>query len=228
MSEGVDRSVIGCDGAAAPVLGPSLFASALAALILLGVAHHITRGFEAWTFDERRLLAVNAGELAAALPQLRTAQNRLWSTPDNAASGPELYLVDFIYTSCPSVCQALGSEFYRLQQRLIHDDLSSRIGLVSVSIDRLRDGVPELAAYARLHKADARQWTIGVPTSDAALAAVLRGFQVVAVDDGQGGFVHNGAIHLVDAKGRLLALYGYEQWPRALEDALAHLKAPPP
>ena len=44
---------------------------------------------------------------------------------------------------------------------------------------------------------------------------------VVAVPDGMGGFVHNGAIHLIDASGTVRGIYDLDQWPQALERALA-------
>jgi protein SCO1/2 len=56
-------------------------------------------------------------------------------------------------------------------------------------------------------------------TRDDALA-LLRSLAVVVVPDGEGGFVHNGAIHLLDERGRLRGLFEFDQWPRAL--AAAH------
>jgi protein SCO1/2 len=48
---------------------------------------------------------------------------------------------------------------------------------------------------------------------------LLASLGVVVVPDGQGGFVHNGAIHLLDERGRLRGLYGFDQWQQALEAA---------
>ena len=44
---------------------------------------------------------------------------------------------------------------------------------------------------------------------------------VVAVPDGFGGFVHNGAIHLIDADGTLRGIFDLDEWPQALERAIA-------
>lgn len=41
----------------------------------------------------------------------------------------------------------------------------------------------------------------------------------MAIPDGEGGFVHNGAIHLLDERGRLRGLFELEQWPQALAAA---------
>jgi protein SCO1 len=49
--------------------------------------------------------------------------------------------------------------------------------------------------------------------------ALLRALGVVVVPDGSGGFVHNGAIHLLDGQGSLRALFDYTRWPEALAAA---------
>ena len=57
---------------------------------------------------------------------------------------------------------------------------------------------------------------------DAALAALLARAGVVVVSDGQGGFVHNAGLHLVDAGGRLTAIF--DTWDsERLRAALAGL-----
>jgi protein SCO1/2 len=48
---------------------------------------------------------------------------------------------------------------------------------------------------------------------------LLRSLGVVVIPDGEGGFVHNGDIHLMDERGRLRGLFAFDQWPQALEAA---------
>lgn len=200
-------------------LGRTMAASAVFALVAAGFAWYLTSGFEAWTFDDRRVLAMNAGKITAKLPTLLTSERQAFVPRAKQRNAVEVYLVDFIYTSCPTVCQVLGSEFYRMQQRLKDSGSDSSVRLLSVSIDMRRDVPEQLASYAKRHMADGKTWLVGVPISASELEATLRDLQVVVVDDGFGGYVHNGTIHMLDSRGNLLGLYEYDQWQQAVEEA---------
>lgn len=208
------------EGARWAPLASALLCLLMAAALALALQHW-TVGFERWTFESRRLWQVEQAQLRAPAVELIGADGAAlpaWGSDRSAAA----YLVDFIYTRCPSVCQALGSHYQQMQRELQQrPDAANGVRLLSVSIDRAHDRPAELSHYARLHRADARWWQLAVPASDAAAQALQRALGVVVVPDGLGGFNHNGAIHLIDAQGRLRALFEFEQWPQALEAARA-------
>ncbi|HSN31130.1 MAG TPA: SCO family protein [Ideonella sp.] len=173
-----------------------------------------THGFEVWTFEGRRLRQIETGALTAAPVALRDADDaepRLWR-PDAAA--PAAYLVDFIYTRCPGVCRALGSEYQQMQHRL-----PAGVRLVSISFDVAHDDPAALRHAAAAVHADPARWTFAVPATADDASALLGSLGVVVVPDGAGGFVHNGSIHLLDARGRLRGLYELDEWPQALAAA---------
>ncbi len=207
----------------APVVS-ALLCGLMAVAAVAGLSHWTT-GFERWTFESRRHWQIEQGQLnapAVALIDSHGAPLHGWATQPTARA----HLVDFIYTRCPSVCQALGTHYQQMQRELQHQpDSNAGIRLLSISIDRAHDQPPELARHARLHNADARWWQLAVPASDADASALLRALGVVVVPDGFGGFNHNGAIHLIDAQGRLRGLFEFEQWGQALDAARA-LNAP--
>jgi protein SCO1 len=135
-------------------------------------------------------------------------------------------LVDFIYTRCASVCQALGAEFYQAQEALRFAD-NTNVELLSISIDSDHDGSAELRGYARRFHADPAWWTVAAPVSPSEGRRTLRELGVVAVPDGLGGFVHNGAIHVVDVDGRVRGIFDYADWPSALAAARGLATATP-
>lgn len=185
----------------------------------------VTAGFEAWTFEGRRQVAMQAGQLQAAAVPLRSATGDaalLWHTN---ADAPAAYLVDFVYTRCPSVCRVLGSEYQQMQRELAAD-AAPGVQLVSVSFDVVHDQPAQLAQAAAALRADPATWRFVVPASADDAAALLRSLGVVAIPDGDGGFVHNGAIHLLDARGRLVGLFELTQWPQALAAARQLAAAP--
>ncbi len=128
---------------------------------------------------------------------------------------------NFIYTRCPTVCSALGAEYTRMQRTLrARFGANSPVRLVSIAFDRAHDTPAALQGYATTHQQEADLWQIGTPVNAAAQNELLQSLGVVAVPDGMGGFVHNGAIHLIDASGTVRGIYALDQWPQALERAL--------
>lgn len=61
--------------------------------------------------------------------------------------GDRIVVVDFVFTTCTTVCPVLTSIFAQLQQRL-GDRLDRGVRIVSVSLDPVRDTPARLKAYA--------------------------------------------------------------------------------
>lgn len=207
---------------------------AVIAVFMAGL-YRYTRNFDIWTFEGHRELQMQEGELRAAQVPLRhmgTTPVTLWHGTSGQA--PAVYVVDFIYTRCPSICRALGDEYQQMQaqlqkQRSANPALND-VHLVSISFDAEHDDPASLRGYAREHRIDPAIWTLAIPATAADTHTLMRSLKVIAIPDGQGGFVHNGAIHLLDASGTLRGLYDFDQWRQALAaaEALAatHREAP--
>ena len=197
--------------------------SAVLCLAMLAVfswgLHRLTAGFEVWTFEGRRQLQVQSASLRAAPVPLQDVAGRAPRLWHDSPAAPAAYLVDFIYTRCPGVCRALGSEYQQLQRALAAEPGSGGVHLVSISFDVVHDEPARLAQYAAQLGAEPALWTFAVPATAGDATSLLRSLGVVAIADGQGGFVHNGAIHLLDAQGRLRGLFELDQWQQALAAA---------
>lgn len=212
-------------GSRTPHQPPSLRAAAIACVVLcvgfVVVLSCLTRGFEVWTLDDRRSDEVAVGKLVAPPVLLREALGNRFSPWGQATGSDPVYLVDFIYTRCETICIALGSEFYRLQQRILTLGLEDRVRLLSISIDPSYDEAPRLAAYGVRQRANPAIWQISAPASPEALKVLLRSLDVVVIPDGLGGYVHNGEIHLIDGGGTVLGLFDFTAFDQALEAARA-------
>lgn len=199
----------------------------LAALLASAAGlYALTDGLTAWTLDQRRENRIAAGAMSVPALDVRDQQGRgaRWFGAD--APADQIYLVDFIYTRCMSVCRALGAEFAQLQARIAADGMSGRIGLRSLSFDP-RDDVADLAGYGREHRARLPDWAVAAAVDPAALQALLRTAEIIAIPDGFGGFEHNGGLHVVDARGRILRTFTLEAYQDAYAFARAQL-APAP
>jgi protein SCO1 len=184
-----------------------------AVLAALGLGRWTHDG-SAWTYDELRVLDAEAGLIRAPALRLAGDTTALWR---DAREPRRVYLVDFIYTRCPGICQVLGSEYLQMQAALAAEPAA--VHLVPLSIDPAHDGPQALVAWARRQHAHSQWWTVGRAGTATEGQDLLRALRVVVVLDGAGGFVHNGAIHLIDAQGRLLALFDYTRWSEALAAA---------
>lgn len=183
-----------------------------------------TSGFEIWTFEGRRQLQAASGQLQAPVVPLQLDDGSVAAAPwDTPGATPAAYLVDFIYTRCPSVCRVLGNEYQQMQRQLVErsrqDPAGRGIALLSVSFDTGHDQAAQLHETATRLGAIPAHWRFAVPVSAADAQSLLRALGVVAIADGAGGFVHNGDIHLLDRAGRLRAIYRFDDWPRAMAAA---------
>ncbi len=125
-------------------------------------------------------------------------------TEDMLAGTP--YVVDFFFTSCPTICPRVTQNMLRLEEhfRGTHPELK----LISFTIDPKRDSVGHLRNYSR---------NLGVETADrwwfltgdkAALYGIADDYFSVAMestDPASGGFDHSGRILFVDGQGQVRA-----------------------
>jgi protein SCO1/2 len=96
----------------------------------------------------------------------------------NTLTEPGPVYLNFIFTSCTTVCPVMSQIFYELQSRLGPDDANVR--LVSVSIDPLEDTPRRLSAYSKKFAAGAN-WEFLTGTGEASIA-VQRAFDVYRGD----------------------------------------------
>ncbi|GJG98316.1 SCO family protein [Cupriavidus pauculus] len=213
-------------------LGPWI---ALVAALLVGAAaiHALTYGLSAWTLDQRREVRIARQSLHLPAIDVHSQDGqrvRLFGGQGGQAgqgNQPAVYIVDFIYTRCPTVCRALGAEFDQLSRQIDADGMAGRIGLVSLSFDP-RDTASDLRGYATTFHARAPGWLVASAESPVDMNRLLADADVIALPDGLGGFEHNGGLHIVDAQGRVLAVRALEDFRDAYALALAHARGSQP
>lgn len=199
----------------------------LCAAMLTGTwwaASAVTGGFAYWTFEELRRAEARSGRMQAGALSLDTADGRRLVPWQTNRSDRTIYVVDFIYARCPSVCSVLGSEYGRMQALLARAEASVR--LLSISFDLEHDNDTELRIYAKRNGASLPFWWVARPANAQAAQRLLRELGVVVIPDGAGGYVHNGALHLVDARGELKAVLDYGDWQQAITQARALAETP--
>jgi len=201
-------------------------AGALALLLAVGGATGAgalwwgSDGLRAFTAESARRLDVERHPRALPAVALQDQDGRPASLRDLAG---RVVLLDFIYARCPTVCTVQGSDFEVLRERIREGGLAGRIALVTLSFDPAHDGPAELADYAGRYGGADTVWRFLRAPSDADTRAILRTAAVKVIPDGEGGFVHNAAIHVIDREGRLVRILDSDATDQALALALALL-----
>lgn len=118
----------------------------------------------------------------------------------------KITIVDFFFTSCPSICPVMSTELERVDDAFRNDD---QIQIYSISIDPEYDTPEVLAEYAKSHMATAGKWFF--LTGDKPLIYNLArcGFLLPTID-GEGQpeeFVHSDKFVLIDGLGRIRGYY---------------------
>jgi protein SCO1/2 len=118
-----------------------------------------------------RRVSVSTADYQVPSVTLVRDDGRQVSLPDELDDGRPVVL-DFVYTSCTTICPVLSGTFTRLQEEL--GAAGGRFHLVSISIDPEQDTPPRLAEYARRFHAGPR-WQHYTGTAEASVA-VQRAF----------------------------------------------------
>jgi protein SCO1 len=175
--------------------------SATVAALVVSVALLIaaTDGFHAVTSEGARRWSIAQSPRPLPAVTLEDQDGRFFHLNDLAG---RLVLVEFIYTRCPTICLAAGDTFAGLTRQLAKPLAGGEVTLLSISFDP-EDDRQGLANYAAAHGADGRRWRVVRPINQVELERLLATCDVVVIPDGEGGFIHNAGVYVVDRRGRL-------------------------
>jgi protein SCO1/2 len=96
--------------------------------------------------------------------------------------GGRIVVMDFVFTTCTTVCPVVSATFADLQKRL-GDSLGREVALVSITLDPARDTPAVLKAYGAKHGArEGWLWLTGAPPE---VTGVLKDFGAYVPDPSQ-------------------------------------------
>jgi len=206
------------------VIPRAAFGLGTSAALVVAMLASATRGFSALTTDTARALDVASRPVSVPHVTLLDRNGRSHELSDSTRST----IVDFVYTRCLTVCGVLGGVYQTLQSEIVARDLAGQVRLLSVSFDPAWDTPTRLGPYVQVMRADPAIWTIATPADSTVLPSVLRTFGVRVIDDGENGFVHNAALHVVSPDGRLVGILPIDAVGEALTLAAGHARAAAP
>lgn len=118
----------------------------------------------------------------------------------------KIYVADFFFTSCPSICPKMKKEMLRVYEKY---KANNEVIILSFSIDPARDTVARLKNYSgKLGLENSSKWHMLTGEKDS-IYAIAASFLVSAAEDpnAPGGHVHSGNFILVDKQSRLRGYY---------------------
>lgn len=138
----------------------------------------------------------------------------------------KIYIADFFFTTCPSICPVMTENMGVIQKAILNDP---EVLLLSHSVTPLIDSVPQLKKYALEKGVIDSKWNL-VTGDKKQIYELARKSYLVVKSDGDGGpydMIHTENFVLVDQKKRIRGYYDGTQKAeieKLLED-LAVLKS---
>lgn len=117
-----------------------------------------------------------------------------------------IYIADFFFTTCPSICPIMTDNMGSIQAQIIEDD---KIKLLSFSVTPLIDSVAQLKKYALEKGVIDKKWNL-LTGDKKEIYTLARKSYFVVKEDGDGGphdMIHTENFVLVDPDKRIRGYY---------------------
>ncbi|GGG54774.1 SCO family protein [Hymenobacter glacieicola] len=146
-----------------------------------------------------------ADTLPDPVPSFRLT-NQEGKTITNQTFAGKVYITDFFFATCPSICPKMQSEMLRVYKQF---EGNPNVLFLSHTIDPAHDSIPVLRDYAeRLGIKDASRWHFATAPHDTVFALAHAYMASAQVDKKvAGGFAHSGAFALIDSHRRIRGVY---------------------
>ncbi len=119
----------------------------------------------------------------------------------------KIYVVDYFFTTCKTICPKMTTELIRVQQKFAHT--KGLVQILSHTVDPENDSVPVLKAYSEMVHADTKTWNF-VTGDKKKLYEMARQSYLLNAVEGDGGpddFVHSELFILVDKEKHIRGIY---------------------
>jgi protein SCO1 len=137
----------------------------------------------------------------------------------------DIWIADFIFTNCDTICLPMTANMAQLQQKLKDNGLAEDVKLVSFSIDPENDTPQALTEYSSRYEADLDQWEFLTGYSQEEVEVFAnRSFNTPAAKvEGSDQFVHGTSFYLISESGIVLKQYEGVMDP-PFEEIIADIK----
>ena len=139
-------------------------------------------------------------KVVASVPEFALTNQKRNIISSSDLSG-KVWVADFIFTNCPTICPIMTKEMATLQSEFSSLD----INFISFTVDPDRDTSEVLASYAKQYGADDKSWHFLTGEKEQIYQLANEGFKLAAAHH-EGAFPHSRKFALVASDGNI---YGY-------------------
>jgi len=131
----------------------------------------------------------------------------------------KIYVADFFFTTCPTICPIMTENMFYIQEKTINEEIL----LASFSVTPEIDSVAQLKKYAIEKGVDDKKWNL-LTGDKKEIYELARKSYLVAKDDGDGGkydMIHTENFVLIDKERRIRGFYdgtNIEEMDKLLDD----------
>lgn len=113
----------------------------------------------------------------------------------------KVYLVEFFFTSCPTICPIMNENMVKIQNEF---KFENNFGVASFTIDSATDTPEVLKEHAAEIGAVSKNWNFLTGNQDDIFSVAKKfNMYVGKNDDAPGGFEHSGLFALIDKNGKI-------------------------
>ena len=134
----------------------------------------------------------------------------------------KIYIADFFFTTCPTICPIMTDNMGTIQQEILNDD---EVMLLSHSVTPEIDSVAQLKAYAIKKGVVDRKWNLVTGDKKQIYYLARKSYMAVKTDGDGGPFdmIHTENFMLIDKERRIRGTYDGTN-PEEIEKLLEDLK----
>jgi protein SCO1/2 len=131
-------------------------------------------------------------------------QDSVWIT--NTSFKNKIYVADFFFTSCPTICPKMKKQMLRVYDKYENID---QLMILSHTIDPTHDNVAVLKDFSDALGVSSDKWHFVTGDEDTIYELGEKSYMVTTGEDATaaGGYIHSGAFLLVDNLGRIRGVY---------------------
>ena len=118
----------------------------------------------------------------------------------------KIYIADFFFTTCPTICPKMTANMVNIQEEILND---STVMLLSYSVTPKIDSVPQLKKYAIEKGVNDEKWNL-LTGNKKEIYTMARKSYLAVKDDGDGGpydMIHTENFILVDPEKKIRGFY---------------------
>lgn len=133
--------------------------------------------------------------------------NQLNMPVSNRNTAGKIYVANFFFTSCPTLCPKTMANLALVQQVFESD---TNVLILSHSVTPIKDSVPILRQYAVRHHIDGKRWWLLTGDHDLLYSVARKGYfadSAAGYEKASDQLLHSENLILVDKYGRIRGVY---------------------